>query len=349
MNVEEYEQVKILLEESFFKDEPLGSSSGEDIQKCNEELNDNFHRSMIEQEPSIVDSFAAEAFKAKDNIWGKIVTVQIKALREGNVYERYGVSKVLLSNMTTVVPSMRGKGLGTRLAAALMEIGRNKGFEVMIAFCTSFYSARQKRAMGMECIYSLAYAEYKDEKASSDEEFQKINGEEQFVIEEIKQGLSIVAVDATNSEQRIVGCTIAGAQHDGYLLELLKESSDDAEHSSWRNMLALFNKASTEANLHERYGVNQLLITDMTAVDASMRGRGIGARLTSALIELGRAKGFEVMVGFCTSFYSLRQKKALGMECIYEVAFADFLDANGDVVFKPPAPHTHFHLLAMRL
>ncbi|XP_017848423.2 dopamine N-acetyltransferase [Drosophila busckii] len=113
--------------------------------------------------PSSLDSFAAQALAAKDNIWGKMVTLLMKASVEGNVYERYGVSKVLLSHMTTVDPSMRGKGLGTRLAAALMEVGRIKGYEVMIAFCSSFYSARQKRAMGMECIYSLAYADYKDE------------------------------------------------------------------------------------------------------------------------------------------------------------------------------------------
>lgn len=44
-----------------------------------------------------------------------------------------------------------------------MEVGRAKGFPVMTANCTGFYSARQKEALGMKCIISQDYADYKDD------------------------------------------------------------------------------------------------------------------------------------------------------------------------------------------
>ncbi|XP_017850528.2 dopamine N-acetyltransferase [Drosophila busckii] len=185
--------------------------------------------------------------------------------------------------------------------------------------------------------------------ASSDEELREVKAEVQSVLKYIKQGISLVAIDETDSEERIVGCTVAATMHAGDYSRRLKESPDDAEHSDWRSTIELFDKVIAEGNPFERYGVNKLLLFDMIAVDARMRGKGIGARLATAQMELGRKQGFEVMVAICTSFYSARQLSGLGMECIYELAYADYLDANGSVLFELPAPHTHIRLLAIGL
>ncbi|XP_002060538.2 arylalkylamine N-acetyltransferase-like 2 [Drosophila virilis] len=187
MTVADYQPVKIFMGGNFYNGEPLCASSGEDVQKCYEKENDEYHISMIEQGtcllavdennggrivglvlagaqiPSDLEKHRKEAAAMEPNTWGRIAVFLSKIEIEINLFKRYGVSKILYSHITNVDASMRGKGLGSRLAAALMEVGRSKGFPLMIAYCSSYYSARQKEALGMECVYSIAYADYKDE------------------------------------------------------------------------------------------------------------------------------------------------------------------------------------------
>jgi len=186
MKLEDYDQVKIFMGGNFYNGEPLCAYSGEDVQKNCEKESDEYHMSMIEegtcllainendggrivglviagsQVPSDLEKHRKEADEMEKHSWGRIAVFLSEVERNVNIFERYGVSKLLYSHMTNVDASMRGKGLGTRLAAALMELGRSKGFPLMAAYCTSFYSARQKESMGMECIYEYAYADYKD-------------------------------------------------------------------------------------------------------------------------------------------------------------------------------------------
>ncbi|KAH8262954.1 hypothetical protein KR044_002540, partial [Drosophila immigrans] len=186
MRVDDYKAVKIFMAEHFFRGEPMNDSIEEDVQKCYEKENDEYHIAMIEEEtsllavneddggtivgivlagaqvPSDVEKHRKEAEELEPNGWGRIAVFNSLVERNANVFERYGVSKLLYSHITAVHGSMRGKRLGARLASALMEVGRSKGFPVMVASCSSFYSARQKEALGMECVYSHAYADYKD-------------------------------------------------------------------------------------------------------------------------------------------------------------------------------------------
>ncbi|XP_016961720.1 arylalkylamine N-acetyltransferase-like 2 [Drosophila biarmipes] len=187
MTEEDYfKSVKAFMNKDFFRSEPLCQASGESVQQQNEEENDEYHLSMIAQGtclvaldennggrlvgivlagaqfPEDIEKHRIEAEVMEDHTWGRIARMLSKIEQEANLFERFGVSKVLYSHITSVDTSMRGKGLGSRLAATLMEVGRSKGFPAMVAYCTSFFSARQKEALGMQCIHSLAYADYKD-------------------------------------------------------------------------------------------------------------------------------------------------------------------------------------------
>ncbi|XP_043642524.1 arylalkylamine N-acetyltransferase-like 2 [Drosophila teissieri] len=189
MCLEDYENVKSYLRDEYYTAEPLCHSSGEPVHLQNEKINDALYQSMIAEGISLValdendggrivglvmacaiypENASAGALrldetKLEDNAWTRIYHLVMKVKREVNLHERYDISKALYSDVTSVASWMRGKGLGSRLAATLMDLGRSKGFPHMVAFCTSFYSARQKKALGMECIYSIDYADYKDD------------------------------------------------------------------------------------------------------------------------------------------------------------------------------------------
>ncbi|KAH8378393.1 hypothetical protein KR093_011161, partial [Drosophila rubida] len=78
-------------------------------------------------------------------------------------FERFAVSKALFLNILTVDATVRNQGLGRRLVAALMELGRSRGYPLIATSCTSLFSTRVMTALGMSCVHSELYASYKDE------------------------------------------------------------------------------------------------------------------------------------------------------------------------------------------
>ncbi|XP_034098158.1 arylalkylamine N-acetyltransferase-like 2 [Drosophila albomicans] len=182
-----------------------------------------------------------------------------------------------------------------------------------------------------------------------DEDVQKCNEKEndEYHIDMIKQNTSLLAVK-DNDEEQIVGFVLAGAQVPSDLEKSRKEA-DELEENAWKRIAVFNSLIEREANVFKHYGVSEVLYSHITTVHTSMRGKGLGARLAKALMELGRSKGFPAMAASCSSYYSARQKQALGMECIYSHAYDDYKDINGNVVFKTEAPNTHVRFLAMRL
>ncbi|XP_078038321.1 arylalkylamine N-acetyltransferase 1 isoform X1 [Augochlora pura] len=63
----------------------------------------------------------------------------------------------------SVDTNWRGKGIAKALLEKTMEIGKEKGFHIIRADCSSFYSGKLCARLGFEQIYELPYAEYVDE------------------------------------------------------------------------------------------------------------------------------------------------------------------------------------------
>ncbi|KAH8263362.1 hypothetical protein KR044_007792 [Drosophila immigrans] len=78
-------------------------------------------------------------------------------------FKHFDVSKALHLNILTVEARLRNQGLGRRLVAALMDLGRSKRLPLIVAACTSFYSTRIMSALGMSCVRSEDFRDYKDQ------------------------------------------------------------------------------------------------------------------------------------------------------------------------------------------
>ncbi|XP_017003763.2 arylalkylamine N-acetyltransferase-like 2 [Drosophila takahashii] len=163
----------------------------------------------------------------------------------------------------------------------------------------------------------------------------------------IAQGMCLVALDEQDGN-RLVGCALAGSLFpEDY--ERHRRMAENADQTISGHLNVYLYKLESGANIFERYGISKALLSRMTTVAGSKRGKGLGSRLAKTLMELGRTKGFPVMVANCTSFYSARQKESLGMECIYSLAHVDFKDNQGRVTFTPPPPHTMTRVMAIKL
>lgn len=163
----------------------------------------------------------------------------------------------------------------------------------------------------------------------------------------IEQGTCLVALDEQN-DGKLVGFVLAGDHTPAHVEKNRQDAI--AMGQSIRGMIpVLISKVEVESKVFERYGISKALYSHATNVDASMRGKGLGSRLAAALMEVGRSKGYPLMLAYCSSFYSGRQKEQLGMECIYKLAYTDYKNDKGEVIFKPPPPHTHVRTMAIKL
>ena len=84
-------------------------------------------------------------------------------------------------------------------------------------------------------------------------------------------------------------------------------------------------------------------------VDPAVQGRGIGRRLMEASRHLARSEGYPLLYIVCTSYYSAKIARAIGMQCVYSLPYAEFKDKDGNPVFTPPQPHTDVAVFVQKL
>ncbi|KAH8241042.1 hypothetical protein KR026_010698, partial [Drosophila bipectinata] len=188
LRVEDYPEVEAFLAEHFFKHEPLMLIPQEDpSQAAVVPTESELHHQLLQQglslaavdnagrivgvtlngamEPSDLEREYKEAHEKPvscllDKIHKLLAGIEWRA----NVFKHYGVERVLYLYMLGVSTTVRRQGVGSRLVAATIELGRTHGFPVVCSTCTNLNSTRLMTALQMECVLAQEYAEYKDER-----------------------------------------------------------------------------------------------------------------------------------------------------------------------------------------
>lgn len=83
--------------------------------------------------------------------------------RCSDFWNRVTVERALSSEALAVLGSVRGLGVGKALLEKTLQVAKDGGFPLLRVDCSSYYSAKLAEQMGLECIYSIPYAEYKNE------------------------------------------------------------------------------------------------------------------------------------------------------------------------------------------
>jgi GNAT superfamily N-acetyltransferase len=78
-------------------------------------------------------------------------------------WDRVAVQRALSSEALAVLGSARGMGIGKALLEGTLQLAKDDGFPLLRVDCSSYYSAKIAEHIGLECIFSLPYAEYKNE------------------------------------------------------------------------------------------------------------------------------------------------------------------------------------------
>ncbi|KAH8262956.1 hypothetical protein KR044_002542 [Drosophila immigrans] len=164
----------------------------------------------------------------------------------------------------------------------------------------------------------------------------------------IRQGLSLVAVDQSDGG-RIVGCAYAEEMVPKDLEDNWSKVNEKKPTCLLDHVHLFISGIEIRSKFFERFEVSKALFLNILTVDATVRNQGLGRRLVAALMELGRSKRLPLIATSCTSLYSTRVMSALGMSCVHSEHYSDYKDEDGNVVVKPPEPHTSVNIMAMKL
>lgn len=109
-----------------------------------------------EEEPAYISGCGNPKFK-------KILRLLHHVDKNVNRDGQFRGLNILEIRIISVDSSWRGKGVAKALIEKTTEIGREKGFHVVRADCTSLFSGKVCARMGFEPIYELNYTDYVDE------------------------------------------------------------------------------------------------------------------------------------------------------------------------------------------
>lgn len=147
---------------------------------------------------------------------------------------------------------------------------------------------------------------------------------------------------------RIVGGAVAGPKLPDIGTEIFEEAKNYAG-TKWGCILGMLAICERDANAFKRFNVDKIMHLHALGVDTSLRGRRIGEQLVNALIARSRELGYPLLTVDCTSLYSARLIQRLGFELLNTVPYADYVDAAGQQLIRPPAPHERVQTYALRL
>lgn len=161
----------------------------------------------------------------------------------------------------------------------------------------------------------------------------------------LSEGKCLLAV--SRSERRILGFC-ANTE--------IKANADDKitkqiifTEPTYNTIADFFNKIEGSVDIWKETGADRAVCIRVLGVDPAVYGRGIGRVLMEASCHRARSKGYPLIYVMCTSYYSARIARAMGMQCVYSLPYSEYKDEDGNPVFTPPQPHTEVAVFVQKL
>lgn len=188
MKLDDIDEASLFIRDHFYGHEPLMQTPGEHPLIYDDPKKREYRLSLVRQGTSLVAvdqsnggrivgvAFAGIMHPSDlEQNWSEVNERKPKLLIEhihyflcnikkhAQFFEHYDVTDALYLKTLAVDSTMRRQGIARRLVVTLMELGRTRGIPLMVATCTGAYSTRLMASLGMECVHSELYADFKDE------------------------------------------------------------------------------------------------------------------------------------------------------------------------------------------
>jgi ribosomal protein S18 acetylase RimI-like enzyme len=108
-------------------------------------------------------------------------------------------------------------------------------------------------------------------------------------------------------------------------------------------------KIEDSVDIWKKTGADRAMSICHLGVDPAVGERGIGRRLMEASRHLARSEGYPLLYIVCSSYYSAKIARSIGMQCVYSLPYAEYKNKDGNPVFTPPQPHTGVAVFVQKL
>ena len=181
--IKDRDRVLNFLRQNFYNEEPINSAMNNEsnsLSKADEEhtlelLQEDVSLLAVSNEEELigiclsglVTSKVAETMEGLAETCGcerfsKLLYFLAFVEHQSNVWSRSGVTCGLSVQALAVNQAARGHGVGRALLEKTRELARQEGYSLFRVDCSSYFSARLAEEIGMECVFSLPFSEYKD-------------------------------------------------------------------------------------------------------------------------------------------------------------------------------------------
>jgi len=160
---------------------------------------------------------------------------------------------------------------------------------------------------------------------------------ENYCFNFVDNGLGFKAVTPNGDLMGVILSSIVCKKERGETNESENKTKDNTK---FKDIVTLLDKVEREADVFGKYpNVNRVIDIKIVSVDESFRGQGVCKALIDKTIELASEKECQMVYVECSSYFSAKAAERLGFECIYTLYFRDYVDENGEIIFKTPPPH----------
>lgn len=134
-------------------------------------------------DPDEADKLRKQAECVETEKFGDILRFLAHMAEHANVCKRFGVDRALHIFFIAVDPNLRGKSLAKQLMEVQFELAAQLGVTVMSGDITNINAGKMAHSMGLKCVYTVLFNDYRDEKS----------GRQVFVTEEPHEARTFVA------------------------------------------------------------------------------------------------------------------------------------------------------------
>ncbi|XP_060870316.1 arylalkylamine N-acetyltransferase 1-like [Metopolophium dirhodum] len=168
---------------------------------------------------------------------------------------------------------------------------------------------------------------------------------ENFCTDLIKYGVSFMAISVDTGEMMgaALNSTVCRSNE-------IKQYGDENKSSKYNDIMVILDKAGRETDVFGQYpNIDRMMELKIITVNEEYRGLGICKALINKSKELALELGYQMMYVECSSHFTAKAVERFGFQCIYSLSYSDYVNKQGEVVFKTQPPHTIFKIYVLLL
>jgi predicted N-acetyltransferase YhbS len=167
---------------------------------------------------------------------------------------------------------------------------------------------------------------------------------ESLKLQIVSEGTSLLAV--SRNGRHILGvCLNQELKRNEHAYSSKQHSSTDPNDKVGR----FIEKVEAKADIWKKLDAPRAILIHILSVDPESSGRGIGRALMETTRDKAQCEGYQAICIFCSSHFSAKIARSMGMECVYSLPYSEYKDEDGNPVIKPSHPHTEFAVFVQEL